>query len=261
LPGARYLSRVSFAGSCFFLFGAAGLGLGGMLGLAFGLYVHHARRARVPRFALDPGIPFEEGPALLGGTVQSTEDEDPGAVLAVEVPAPPARGQRRHGRPFTLVLPFGREIGVVPEEGRWSLDTTFVPALRQEQPTYQASVHPGDVVYVRGSLRREVDPRAAGKSYRDVARRWVLRGDLDFSSAAMIAAHGRRAAFHGGWAQALAALFATVHLGLWSAAQPSSSLGSGSGLLALLLVVGVGVRYWLRSEETALWLPRKVRVG
>ena len=246
--------------SAFVVFGAAALGLGAMTGLAVGLHVYHRRRSRLAGFAVRPSLSIEEGPALLGGTVHTAADESSGPVLAIDVPARPARGQQMRARPFTLVLPSGAKIGVEVEEGRWSLDTTFVPTGRHGHTVYEGIVEPGDVIYVRGSLRREMDPRAAGKGYRDVARRWVLRGDLAFCSAAVIAAHIDRAAFHRGWALTLGALFATVHLGLWAATQPPSRLGLGTALLTVLLVLGVGIAYRLRAETTAPWLKRTVKV-
>src|SRR4051812_43568800 len=116
--GARYPPVMGFATTAFVVVGAAALGLGARMGLAFGLYVHHRRRSRLVGFALHPSLSFEEGPALLGGTVDSAADESSGPVLAVDVPALPARGQRMRARPFTLVLPSGAKIGVELEEGR-----------------------------------------------------------------------------------------------------------------------------------------------
>lgn len=251
---------MGFASASFLFFGAAGLGLGGMLGLALGLYVHHARRSRVAAFSINPFGTMEEGPALLGGTVEVGDDEPPSPVLSVSVPRPPAQGQQTYARSFTLALPSGATLRVEPEEGRWSLDTTFLPTAHDGQTVYQAVVDPGDVVYVQGSLHREIDPRAAGKSYRDVARRWVLRGELSFCSAAVIAAHAQRAAFHRDWALGLGALFALVHGAIFLASDPSSGLGAGSAILAIAFVAGVALRYHARAVATAPWIKRKVRV-
>ena len=120
-------------------------------------------------------------------------------------------------------------------------------------------MRPGDVVYVRGALGRELDPRTTGKGYRDVARRWVLRGDPALSSAVVIAAHAHRAAFHRRWALALGTLCATVSYGLGSASD-LSGFDFGSRLLAVLLVSGVGFAYLSRADATAPWLQRQVNV-
>lgn len=256
---------MGLAGTSFAVYGIAGLGLGGMWGLALGLYAHHARCCRVARGVVgrNPrgwGSPLEEGPALVGGAVELAEDEPPSPVLSVGVPAPPAKGQRLWARPFTLALGSGAKVRVEPEEGRWSLDTTFVPVEHEGERAYVAVVEPGDELYVRGSLHRDTDPRAAGRGYRDVARAWVMRGDLMFSSKGVIAAHADRAAFHRTWAMGLGALFAGLHLAMWSAAASSASFGPGTGLSAVLAVLGVGLAYQRRAEVTAPWLRRKVRV-
>jgi hypothetical protein len=275
---------MGLASASFLVYGAAGLGLGGLWGLALGLYVHHARSCRETRGALagatSPSGAREGGPALLAGVVEQAEEDLPGPVLLVRVPAPPARGLSRWARPFTLALPSGAKVRIEPEHGRWSLDTTFVPvgavnagdtpAPLGEETGYAAQVEPGDAVCVSGALHRDNDPRAAGRGYRDAARAWVMRGDLTFSSATVIAAHADRAAFHRRWATALGALGVVFHLLLWSATDPSSSVSSDTGqdgghphapaALAVLAVLGVAVAYWLRAQATTPWLRRTVRV-
>jgi hypothetical protein len=181
-------------------------------------------------------------------------------VLSVGVPAPPGRGKRLRARPFTLALTSGTKVRVEPEEGRWSLDTTFVPVLKGGRTVYSAKVMPGDVIYVRGALHRDTDPRAAGTGYRDAARAWVMRGDLTFSSATVIAAHAARASFHASWAMGLGAVGAAYHFLLWLVSGPTAGLTAGPGLLALLAVAGVAMAYWRRAEATTPWLPRKVQV-
>jgi hypothetical protein len=251
---------VTIAGTAFVVYGVAGLGLGGLWGLAVGLSVYHARASRVARYALGDRYPIEEGPALLGGIVESGEDEPTTPVLSVGVSAPPGSGQRSWARPFTLALRSGAKVRVEPEEGRWSLDTTFVPISRSGRTVYAALVEPGDVVYVRGSMFRENDRRAAGKGYRDAARAWVMRGDLAFCSAAVIAAHAARAAFHRAWAVGLGVLFATLHVGLLSVTDPSSSLDVAPVALAVLALLAAGSAYRIHAESTRPWLKRKVRV-
>jgi hypothetical protein len=254
---------VTLAGTAFVVYGVAGLGLGGLWGLAAGLSVYHARASRVARYARGSraeGHPIEEGTALLGGIVESADDEPSAPVLSVGVSALPASGRRSWARPFTLGLRSGAKVRVEPEEGRWSLDTTFFPVLRAGQTVYTALVEPGDVIYVRGSLHREHDRRAAGKGYRDAARAWVMRGELAFCSAAVLAAHAARAAFHRAWAVALGVLFATLHLGLWSVTDAASSLDAAPVVLAVLAVLGAGSAYRIHAESTRPWLRRKVRV-
>jgi hypothetical protein len=260
---------MGLASASFLVYGAAGLGLGGLWGLALGLYVHHARSCRETRGALtgatSPSGAREGGPALLAGVVEQIDDDPPGPVLLVRVSALSSRGgPSRWARPFTLALSTGDKVRVEPEEGRWSLDTTFVPVAQGEATGYAAQVEPGDAVFVSGALHRDTDPRAAGRGYRDAARAWVMRGELTFSSVEVIAAHRGRAAFHRRWAVALSALGVAFHLLLWSATDPSSGVshdtGAFSGALAVLAVLGVGIAYWLRAEATTPWLRRTVRV-
>jgi hypothetical protein len=246
----------------FFAYGVAGLGLGGMWGLATGLYVHHARRSRVSRRVADVGPSArgaEEDEALLGGVVESPDDDKQGPVLWTSVSAAPGRGKLLGGRPFMLALGSGAKVRVEPEDAHWSLDTTFVPLDRGGHTVYSAVVRPGDEIFVRGALRREHDRLTAGRGYRDAARTWVMRGQLAFFSAAVVASHAARAAFHGMWALVIGVFFFLHHALMWEisrADRPPVRIG----LLTVPLVVALGIAYWLRTEATAPWLQRKVHV-
>ncbi len=184
-------------------------------------------------------------------------------MLAVEIAAPPALGRRTYARPFALRLPSGAAIRVEPAEGQWSLDTTFVPVPRDGRTVYGAVVATGDVVYVAGQVGREIDPGIAGTGYRDVARSWVIRGELAFSSAGVVAAHAGRARFHGRWAAGLAALLMAAQA---NAAGPASTSGvgthgSGDGVALVVVLLGMlGVLYWAHAEATAPWVKRAVTI-
>jgi hypothetical protein len=260
---------VALGGTWFLAYGVAGLGLGGMCGLAAGLYVHHARRSRVAAYALAGGShrPMDDGPALLGGVVEARDDEELGPIVWSDVEvarprlddAPSARGSDMGARPFTLRLPSGAAVRVEPEEGRWSLDTTFVPVERGGRTVYTASIRSGDELYVHGFLQRENDRRAAGRGYRDAARASVLRGELAFCSAAVVAAHAARARFHGRWASLLALAFAGMTAALWQATRPGASVDIRASLLAVHAVAGLAIAYWVRADATAPWVRRRVR--
>jgi hypothetical protein len=251
-----------------FAFLVTGLGLGGLWALALGLWAHHAGRARVARFARSARAgasraDVREGAALLGGVV--TVGEDLGARHAAAAPAlrvahgaPPARGQYVEATPFVIAMPSGVAIRVEPEPGRWSLDATFVAADGAHGTVYEAVVRPGDELYVRGTLQREHDPRVAGRGYRDLARAWVLRGDLAFCSAAVVKAHAARAAFHRGWALTLGVAFAGLSGLLASAhARPAAS-GARGGVVAVIALGILGAAYAARAEATTPWVRRKV---
>jgi hypothetical protein len=231
------------------LFGITWLGSGGMLFLAIGLYVSHARRSRLAGFALRPAAKPEEGPALLGGVVESGTDDEPG-------PAPPAGWRSKRAPPFTLVLQSGARVRIEPDEGRWSLAATFGPDRRHDEDadTVPApDVHAGDTLYVRGPLRREMTPGVPGKGYREASTGWVMRGDLTFCSPAVIAAHARLAAIHRSWALRFAALFAIVHLVL-----PLLAGSPWGAFVAALLVMGAGVAY-RNTVRRPLWASPATR--
>jgi hypothetical protein len=259
------------SGSLFVIYGIAGLGLGGLLGLALGLWLHHARRSRTPEYAERPSATIVEGPALLGGVVETDDDDLPSPVLAVNLPASTpgdlyAPTAPPYARPFALRLPSGALIRVLPEEGRWSLDTTFVAAEHAGRAVYVAQIMPGAVVYVAGAVCREIDHRVAGKSYRDVARSWAVRApehrDLAFLSAAMVALHAERARFHRAWALGLGAAAAGLHGGQFGSLHvwASAGLGREASTLAVVVVLVLGLLYWLQAEATAPWVRRDVRV-
>jgi hypothetical protein len=269
--GCATLLRVGFPGSLFIAYAVAALGLGGMLALALGLSLHHVRRSRLPAYARRASAAVTEGPALLGGVVEADDDGSTGPVLSIDFPAPPVQGRRTRARPFALRLPSGASIRVEPAEGRWSLDSTFVPTERDGQTVYVALVEPGQFVYVAGTVGREIDPGVAGNGYRDVARTWVMRGDVDFSSAGVVARHAARARFHGQWAIGLAALQTALHAcaleqvpaELWSrdrVAPPGTGAGLAVGVQVVVMVAVVGLAYWFRAEATTPWVRREVRV-
>jgi hypothetical protein len=249
------------------------LGLGGLLAVALGLALHHTRRSRLPGYARSrrAAAAVTEGPALLGGVVEAGDDDAP--VLSVDTftSAEPGRRTRvrrlAQARPFSLRLPSGAAVRVEPAEGQWSLDTTFVPAARDGHMVYVALVEPGQVVYVSGAVRREVDPAVAGTGYRDVARTAVLRGELAFFSATVIAAHAARARFHARWAAGLAAGLTALNAASvrWAHAaltHPIVKRDADDGtMLMVALVAGVGLAYWLRSEATTPWVRRVVVAG
>src|SRR5262249_30581410 len=154
----------------FVVYGIAALALGGVLAAALLGWIHHARRSRLAAYVARPDAPIQEGTALLRGVVDVGEDErDPSAapaepVLIIEAPpGAPASSWRALARAFRLKLPSGLTLRVEPEEGRWSLDTTFVSEDRPDGPVYVTQIHPGDSVYVFGSMRREIDARSAGR--------------------------------------------------------------------------------------------------
>ncbi len=245
----------------FIAFGVSLGGVGGLWAVAIALFAHHARRSRVARFAVGRGSAVTEGPVLLGGVVTIPDDEprpQAGGAPVLQVTAGTARDVRADAVPFNLALPSGFAVRVEPEPGRWSLDTTFIAEQREEGTVYEAAVRPGEIVYVRGTLARERDPRAAGHGYRDIARAWVLRGDLSFHAAAVIEAHAARAAFHRSWAVTLGVAFTVVNVVLWSSPR-LPIVGARAALLSALALAVLGAAYWTRAEATRQWVHRTVR--
>jgi len=221
---------VGVASPSFLVFCIAWLGSGGMLGLAVGLYLHHARRSRLSGFALQPSASPEEGPALLRGLVERAEDDQ----------ASPQERQSMHTRPFILVLRSGARVRVEPEEGKWSIDATVGGAGHDADVYPEGIIGPGNVVYIRGTLKRE-----------DAPGKWVMRGDLSFCSEAVIVALVHRAAFHRAWGLGLAALFALVYL-----VRPLG-MKLPHALVALLVVIAAGVAYRVHAKATSPRFQRK----
>ncbi|WP_437606731.1 hypothetical protein WMF20_38155 [Sorangium sp. So ce834] len=269
---------MGFVASLLIVYGVAGVALGTAVAIAIRRCLHHQRRSQVAAYARSPSAPPEamrEGFALLRGEVGAEDAALNDAVIAVEI-APGA--WRTRARAFSLRLPSGAAVRVEPVCGRLNLDTTFVPASRDGVPVYVSEVRPGDAIYIAGSMRREIDPSAAGKGYRDAARAWVLRaptyGNLSVSSETVIAHHARRARFHRAWALALGASLAALHLGLFRAfhasvlgdlgladgigIDPAGGIGVGPAALALFFVGAAALAYRTLAELTSPWTELRV---
>ncbi|WP_437955986.1 hypothetical protein WME76_31580 [Sorangium sp. So ce119] len=279
---------MGFVASFLIVYGVAGVVLGVAFAIAIGRWLHHQRRSQVAACARSPSASpdaMREGFALLRGAVGADDAAPDDAVIAVEIPgggqaAPGATPGAWHtrARAFSLRLPSGAAVRVEPASGRLALDTTFVPASRGGAFVYRSEVRPGDAIYIAGSLRREIDPSAAGKGYRDAAQAWVLRapahGNLCVSSDTVIAHHARRARFHRAWAVALGAALTALHLGLFRAfhanvlgalapagdvgAAPAGGIGIGPAALALFFVGAVALAYRTLAEQTSPWTELRV---
>ncbi|WP_437659168.1 hypothetical protein [Sorangium sp. So ce1182] len=270
---------MGFVVSLLIVYGVAGVVLGAAVAIAIARCLHHQRRSQVAAYARGPAASpdaMREGFALLRGEV-GTEDAAPDeAVFSVEIScrgqasgAAPSAWQTR-ARAFSLRLPSGAAVRVEPASGRLTLDTTFVPASRDGAPVYVSEVLPGDAIYIAGAVRREIDPSAAGKGYRDAAQAWVLRapahGNLCVSSDTVIAHHARRARFHRGWALALGAALAALHLGLFLPFHASVLGGPGAArgidvgpaALALFFVGAAALAYRTLAEQTSPWTELRV---
>ncbi|XXX74519.1 hypothetical protein WMF30_43415 [Sorangium sp. So ce134] len=269
---------MGFVASLLIVYGVAGVVLGAAVAIAIERCLHHQRRSRVAAYARSPSASpgaMREGFALLRGEVGAEDAAPDDAVIAVEIPC----GARAGGAPgawhtraraFSLRLPSGAAVRVEPVCGRLNLDTTFVPASRGGVPVYVSEVRPGDAIYIAGSVRREIDPSAAGKGYRDAAQAWVLRapayGNLSVSSETVIAHHARRARFHRAWALALGTALAAMHLGLFRAFHasllgdlgPAGGIGVGPAALALFFVGAAALAYRTLAEQTSPWTELRV---
>jgi hypothetical protein len=247
---------------------AAGLVPGLSLAMALRRALHHHRASRVARFARDPSAAIREGFALLHGTVIDDDDAPPGPVLLLNMPAesPSWRPEwrtppRSEARPFSLRLASGAVVRVEPEAGRWTIDIVFVPVLAGDEPRYEAAVHADSEVYVAGQMRREIDPRATGKGYRDAAQAWILRAparsDLAFSAAPVVTQHARRARFHAAWSLALAALttWSVIHFLAGAHVSDSATIAA----LAITMVAGIVALaiYEFTVESTEPWVVRR----
>ncbi|WP_437925239.1 hypothetical protein WMF37_40230 [Sorangium sp. So ce291] len=267
---------MGFVASLLIVYGVAGVVLGAAIAIAIGRCVHHRRRSQVAAYArrpeTSPGA-MREGFALLRGEVGAEDGAPDDAVIAVEIPGRGQAGQaawQTRARAFSLRLPSGVAVRVEPASGRLTLDTTFVPARRGGEPVYVSEVRPGDAIYIAGSVRREIDPSAAGKGYRDAAQAWVLRapahGNLCVSSDTVIAHHARRARFHRSWALALGAALTALHLGLFlpfharvfGALGPARGIDGGPAALALFFVGAAALAYRTLSEQTSPWTELRV---
>ncbi|AUX46512.1 hypothetical protein SOCE26_080180 [Sorangium cellulosum] len=271
---------MGFIASLLIVYGVAGVALGGAVAVAIGLCLHHRRRSRVAAYARSPSASpaaMREGFALLRGEVAADDAAPDDAVIAVEIPycgeASPGAALgpwQTRARAFSLRLASGAAVRVVPASGKLSLDTTFVPTSRGGMPVYVSEVRPGDAIYIAGAVRRELDPSAAGKGYRDAAQAWVLRapaqGNLCVSSETVIAHHARRARFHRAWALALGGALAALHLVLFrpfhasvfGALGPAGDIGVGPAALALFLVGAAALAYRTLAEQTSPWTELRV---
>ncbi|WP_437875416.1 hypothetical protein [Sorangium sp. So ce513] len=271
---------MGFVASFLIVYGVAGVVLGAAFAIAIGRCLHHQRRSQVAAYARSPSAApgaMREGFALLRGEVGAEDAAPDDAVIAVEIPcgrraAPGATPGAWHtrARAFSLRLPSGASVRVEPASGRLTLDTTFVPASRGGALVYRSEIRPGDAIYIAGSVRREIDPGAAGKGYRDAAQAWVLRapshGNLCVSSDTVIAHHARRARFHRAWALALGAALTALHLGLFRAFHasvfgplgPADGIGIGPAALALFFVGAVALAYRTLAEQTSPWTELRV---
>jgi hypothetical protein len=238
----------------------ASLPLGAALAAAMIGWARHARRSRVAAYVERAGDAMREGTALLYGRVGGLEPDE--AALALEVPAEGTSSAlwRASARPFELTLPSGASVRVEPEEGQWSLDTTFVPTSDWGSAVYATEIRAGASVYVYGTLRREIDARSAGLGYRDAARAWVVRAapreGLRVSTEDVIARHAARARFHARWARRLGA--AGAALGAFTAITWARPVGAVAVLLVLVLVPALLYAYWEAAEDSAPWLERDV---
>ncbi|WP_437631653.1 hypothetical protein [Sorangium sp. So ce854] len=273
---------MGFVASLLIVYGVAGVVLGAAFAIAIGRCLHHQRRSQVAAYARSPSASpgaMREGFALLRGEVGAEDAAPDDAVIAVEIPcggrpvpgATPGAWHTR-ARAFSLRLPSGAAVRVEPASGRLTLDTTFVPASRGGALVYRSEVRPGDAIYIAGSVRREIDPSAAGTGYRDAAQAWVLRapahGNLCVSSDTVIAHHARRARFHRAWALALGAALTALHLGLFRAFHasvlgplgPAGGIGIGIGpaALALFFVGAAALAYRTLAEQTSPWTELRV---
>ncbi|WP_437731782.1 hypothetical protein [Sorangium sp. So ce1335] len=271
---------MGFVASFLIVYGVAGVVLGAAFAIAIGRCLHHRRRSQVAAYARSPSTSpgaMREGFALLRGEVGAEDSAPDDAVIAVEIPcggrpvpgATPGAWHTR-ARAFSLRLPSGAAVRVEPASGRLTLDTTFVPASRGGALVYRSEVRPGDAIYIAGSVRREIDPSAAGKGYRDAAQAWVLRapahGNLCVSSDTVIAHHARRARFHRAWALALGAaltglhlgLFRAFHAGVFGALGPAGGIGIGPAALALFFVGAAALAYRTLAEQTSPWTELRV---
>jgi hypothetical protein len=277
-------SGMGLVASWIVVYFVAGAMLIAALSAGVALAAWHRRRSRIAAYALDPGAPITEGPALLRGHVEAEEGAPPGPVLEVEVAsgAPPGGGGapawRVRARSFSLRLPAGAVVRVEPGEDaeRLAMDQTFRRTSRDGEVAYAAAVHAGELVHLEGAVRREIDPRASGRGYRDAAQAWVLRaparGRLRLVSEDVIALHARRARFHLGWSIALGVGLAglhgvvlrEVHARLFDAVLGASApagrifLGAGEAALALAIGFGLPFAYRIAAEQTRPWLERRV---
>ncbi|UQA57284.1 hypothetical protein [Polyangium aurulentum] len=251
--------------------GSASLGIS--LFTALGLSMHHRRRARVARYARDPGARIREGGALVAGTVDEDDEGPPGPVLTVELlPHKAGLAPRVRCRPFNLRLPSGLCLRVEPEAdaARIAIDQTY---QRVEGDRYAAEIRPGDRVFLAGDVRREIDRRATGRGYRDAAMGWVLRapssGALHLVSTAMMTLHAARARFHATWALWLGIALAALHLGplravdaalLWDGpAAAARALGLAGYCLALLAGIALPFAYRQAAHASRAWEEHRVR--
>lgn len=271
---------MGFVASLLIVYGVAGVVLGAAFAIAIGRCLHHQRRSQVAAYARSPSASpgaMREGFALLRGEVGAEDAAPDDAVIAVEIPcggrpvpgATPGAWHTR-ARAFSLRLPSGAAVRVEPASGRLTLDTTFIPASRGGALVYRSEVRPGDAIYIAGSVRREIDPSAAGTGYRDAAQAWVLRapahGNLCVSSDTVIAHHARRARFHRAWALALGAALTALHLGLFRAfhasvlgpLDPAGGIGIGPAALALFFVGAAALAYRTLAEQTSPWTELRV---
>lgn len=267
--------------SLFIVYGFAGALPLGAIAAALGLAAHHRRRSRIAAYALDPGAPVVEGPALLRGWVEDDEGAPPGPTLAVEVApsgsgASPKTAWRVRARGFGLRLPGGQTLRVEPEEdgARIRIDQTFHPTWQTGEGAlaYTTEIHAGDLVHLEGEVRREIDTRSTGRGYRDAATAWVVRapagGALGVVSERMIALHAQRARFHIRWALGLGGAVAALHLGLLASfhaalralgpAAAVAKLDSMSAVHTAALAVVLVFAYHLSAEGSRPWLDRAV---
>jgi hypothetical protein len=252
--------------------GAATAALGAALAGALMRAARHRARSRLATFAVDPSAPLAEGRALVRGHVEEDEGSPAGPVLAVEIA--PGGAWRVRAQPFGLRLIGGALLRVEPDEepARLRVDQTFHPAARGDARVYATEVRAGETIHIEGEIRREIDPRATGKGYRDAAAAWFLRapasGGLRLISAAVLDLHARRARFHLAWAAALGAALLAVHLGVLrasgvalvtqGAAAAAARLGAADVLLSLLLALGLSFAYAAAAERSRPWIELDV---
>jgi len=219
--------------SAFCVFVVAGLLLGGHFAFAVLRAVHHGRAAAQARASEAQPSALRPGRAFLRGTVE-TDDERPAIVLTLfevghewrdkEFWVHLWRERSRHieVRPFTLRLPTGETVRVLPDESMRlidALETQFFSGADRER---RAEIVAGEQVCIEGVLLWKRQTQGGGM-YRggDDGAGFVLRRSrtepMLVASGHLSPVHQRCRSWYRKAALALGVLVFLVHAGLFPA--------------------------------------------
>lgn len=253
------LDRLDGPSTAFLVHGVTGLLLAAHLAFAIHRLLSHRRAAAAAQAAEARQPPLAPGRASLCGVVE-TDDERPAITLTLweEGKEWAHKGQWRHRwkersrslevRPFTLRLPDGQRVRVIPDQRVIYMDSMRIRLFTGEERSRSADLEAGERVRADGVLLWSRPTQAKGVYRGGEEASFVMRAGratpLLVAVGGLRAAHARWARWYGRAALALGLCFAALH-------------GAAYGRYHLLRAAGEVVEASVVRERTTTSFTRR----